>query len=63
MRGNMLQRKPYENLLEWKRASAGRTALLVKGARRVGKSTIVSEFGRGEYRTCIVVGFFEAPRS
>ena len=56
----MLHRKLYDSLLEWKRTSAGRTALLVKGARRVGKSTIVSEFGRREYRSCIVIDFFEA---
>ena len=60
MRGKMLRRRLYDSLLEWKRSSAGRTALLVKGARRVGKSTIVSEFGRNEYRSCIVIDFFEA---
>ena len=56
----MLRRRLYDSLLEWKRSSAGKTALLVKGARRVGKSTIVSEFGRNEYRSCIVIDFFEA---
>lgn len=36
-------------MLQWKSEQAGATALLVKGARRVGKSTIVEEFARNEY--------------
>lgn len=58
----MLRRKLYDHLLEWKRSSQGRTALLLKGARRVGKSTIVSDFGRNEYRSCIIIDFFEATK-
>lgn len=57
----MLRRKAYERMLEWKRKSNGSTALLVEGARRVGKSTLVEEFGRREYRSCLVVDLFQAP--
>ena len=53
----IFKRKIYERLLEWKRHSNGATALLIEGARRVGKSTIVEEFGRREYASCIVVDF------
>ena len=40
----MFKRKIYEKIKEWKRESNGKTALLIEGARRVGKSTIVEEF-------------------
>ena len=39
----MFKRKIYDRLLEWKRESNGNTALLVEGARRIGKSTVVEE--------------------
>lgn len=39
----MFQRKIYQELLEWKRESDGNTALLIEGARRIGKSTVVEE--------------------
>lgn len=42
----MFKRKIYDKLLEWKKESDGHTALLVEGARRVGKSTVVEEFGK-----------------
>ena len=57
----MLKRKAYEKLLEWKHASSGATALLIEGARRVGKSTLVKEFGESEYKSCLIVDFFQAP--
>lgn len=57
----MLKRKAYDKLLEWKHASSGATALLVEGARRVGKSTLVKEFGENEYKSCLIVDFFQAP--
>ena len=41
----MFKRKIYDKLLEWKRESNGRTALLIEGARRIGKSTVAEEFG------------------
>ena len=57
----MLKRKAYDKLLKWKNENKGSTALLVEGARRVGKSTLVEEFGKNEYRTCLVIDFFQAP--
>lgn len=55
----IFKRKIYEQLLKWKRERNGSTALLIKGARRVGKSTITREFARKEYRTYIAIDFAE----
>lgn len=46
-----MKRKIYDVLLEWKKDGAGKTALLIDGARRVGKSYIVEEFAKAEYKT------------
>lgn len=59
----MFKRKIYEKLADWKKISDGKTALLVEGARRTGKSTIVEEFGKNEYKTYILIDFSVAPRS
>ncbi|MBR4912237.1 MAG: ATP-binding protein [Bacteroidales bacterium] len=56
----IFKRKIYSKLQEWKREENGKTALLVKGARRVGKSTIVKEFARNEYKSYILVDFAKA---
>ena len=48
-------------MLQWKQTKDGTTALLIKGARRVGKSTIVEEFARKEYESYILVDFADAP--
>jgi predicted AAA+ superfamily ATPase len=56
----VLKRKAYDRLVQWKQASNGSTALLVEGARRVGKSTLVSTFGTHEYRSYMVIDFFLA---
>lgn len=53
----VFKRKIYNKLLEWKREDDGKSAILVKGARRVGKSTIVEEFARNEYKSYILVDF------
>lgn len=53
----MFYRKIYDRLLEWKRDSDGHTALLIEGARRVGKSTIVEEFAKNEYESYILIDF------
>ena len=53
----IFKRKIYSKMLEWKQQSNGKTALLIKGARRVGKSTIVKEFAQKEYKTCILIDF------
>lgn len=51
------KRKIYDELLQWKRTDEGRTAVLIQGARRVGKSTIAKEFAENEYETHILVDF------
>ena len=51
----MFKRKIYEKLIEWKKESDGRTALLVEGARRIGKSTVVEIFAKNEYESYIFV--------
>lgn len=56
----VFKRKIYDKMLEWKRDKDGSTALLIKGARRVGKSTIAEEFARNEYESYIVVDFADA---
>ena len=57
----VFKRKIYDKMLEWKQSRDGATALLIKGARRVGKSTIAEEFARNEYESYIVVDFADAP--
>ena len=58
----MFRQKMYDILLDWKSRFQGRTAMLVEGVRRVGKSTVVEEFTRREYRSYILVDFAEASR-
>ena len=53
----VLQRKIYKKLLEWKNESKGKKALMVEGARRIGKSTICEEFGKKEYESYILIDF------
>ena len=53
----IFKRKTYRRLLEWKATENGRTAILVEGARRVGKSTIVEQFARKEYKSYILIDF------
>ena len=57
----VFKRKIYEKLVDWKRSKDGRTALLIRGARRVGKSTIAEEFAKREYTSYIKVDFADAP--
>lgn len=59
----MFKRKIYDKLLEWKKESDGHTALLVEGARRIGKSTVVEEFGKNEYESYILIDFAFVPQS
>ena len=58
-----LERAIYPKLLEWKRRSQGKTALLIEGARRIGKSTIAEKFGRENYRSFVVVDFAIASKA
>ncbi len=59
----MFKRKIYDKLLEWKSESDGKTALLIEGARRIGKSTVVEEFGKREYASYILIDFSKAPQA
>lgn len=59
----MFKRKIYDKLLEWKKDSDGKTALLIEGARRIGKSTVVEEFAKNEYKSYILIDFSIAPKA
>ena len=56
-----MKRKIYEKLLDWKVNTKGRTAILIDGARRVGKSYIVREFAKENYKSYIFIDFNKAP--
>ena len=58
----VFKRKIYNKMQTWKSESSGRTALLIEGARRVGKSTIVEEFARNEYKSYILIDFNKASK-
>ena len=53
----IFKRKIYDELLNWKQEDNGSTAILIKGARRVGKSTIAEEFAKNEYNSYILIDF------
>lgn len=53
----VLKRKIYEKLLTWKEECRGTKAILVEGARRIGKSTVCEEFGKNEYQTYLLIDF------
>ena len=53
----LFERKIYAKLLEWKQTAAGEKALLIEGARRIGKSTITEEFGKNEYKSYLLIDF------
>ena len=55
------KRKIYDKLVEWKKNSDGKTALLIEGARRIGKSTIVELFAKNEYENYLIIDFNIAP--
>ena len=58
---NMIfKRKLYDKMLNWKKERDGKSALLIKGARRVGKSTLVEKFAKKEYDSYIMIDFSEA---
>ena len=58
--GTIFKRKIYDEMLVWKSESAGQSALLIEGPRRVGKSTIVRTFAQNEYRSHIIIDFAKA---
>ena len=57
-----MERKVYNRLLEWKEKDAGRCALLLDGARRVGKSYIAEQFGKNEYQSYLLIDFAHLQR-
>jgi len=58
-----MQRKFYNILADWKKRSNGTTALLIQGARRIGKSYIAEKFAKNEYRSYILIDFNIAEKS
>ncbi|MDE6154715.1 MAG: ATP-binding protein, partial [Muribaculaceae bacterium] len=56
-----MKRKIYDELLAWKKNDNGSTAVLIEGARRIGKSYIAEEFGRNEYDSYLLIDFSSAP--
>lgn len=60
MMERIFKRKIYDRLLEWKQNQNGRTAILIEGARRVGKSTLVEQFAKNEYESYILIDFNKA---
>lgn len=60
MEKRIFKRKIYDRLVEWKQKSNGESALLVQGARRIGKSTIVEEFAKNEYSSYLIIDFNKA---
>ena len=56
-----MRRKIYDKLLQWKLEKNGATAILIEGARRIGKSWIAEEFARNEYDSYILIDFSKAP--
>ena len=57
MSARIFKRKIYQRLLQWKAENDGKSALLIEGARRVGKSTIVEEFAKNEYDSYLLIDF------
>ncbi len=62
MAEGIFERKIYQKMLNWKNEFNGKTALLIKGARRVGKSTVAKEFAEKEYSSYILIDFSIAPK-
>ena len=57
MKKRVFKRKIYNRMLKWKQESNGTSALLIQGARRIGKSTIVEEFAQKEYSSYLIIDF------
>ena len=60
-KGFVMRRKIYQQLLDWKEKRNGEVALLIEGARRIGKSYIVEAFGKKEYKSYLLIDFNKAP--
>ena len=59
METKVFRRKLYDKMLQWKAERGGSTALLIKGARRVGKSTLAETFAKNEYDSYLFIDFTE----
>lgn len=57
---SIFRRKCYQKLLDWKKRSNGQTAIMIDGARRVGKTCLVENFIKNEYRSSVIVDFSKA---
>ena len=58
----MIKRKIYRKILDWKNNTKGKKALMIEGARRIGKSTVAEEIGANEYKSYILVDFNRASK-
>lgn len=58
----ILKRKLYKRLLQWKNESNGATALMIDGARRVGKSFLCKQFAENEYQSHLIIDFGNIPQ-
>lgn len=56
-----MKRKIYDRLLDWKKQDKGATAVLIEGARRIGKSYVAEEFAKNEYESYIMIDFSSVP--
>lgn len=59
----VFKRKMYNQLLDWKKTYDGKAAILIEGARRIGKSTICEEFAKNEYKSYILINFANTKES
>ncbi|SMC65821.1 AAA domain-containing protein, partial [Oscillospiraceae bacterium] len=57
MKKSIFKRKIYDEILEWKKNKSDKYALMIKGARRIGKSTIAEEFAKREFKSYILIDF------
>ena len=60
MEKRIFKRKIYDRILQWKLESNGETALMIQGARRIGKSTIVEQFAKNNYSSYLIIDFNKA---
>lgn len=63
MNSKIFKRKIYNEILNWKVNRSDKYALLIKGARRIGKSTIVEEFAKNEFKSYIMIDFANTSKS
>ena len=63
MSNPVFKRKIYNEILDWKENKSEKYALLIKGARRVGKSTIAEEFAKNEFKSYILIDFAHSSKA